>query len=191
MKTIKGKKKLPEYRAWTGMIQRCENPKNDAFKSYGGRGIKVCKRWRLSFESFLEDAGYRPSDKHTIERIDVNKGYSKSNVCWATRLEQQRNRRNSLYVDYKGERVLLKKLSEKLGIKYDTLRGRMRWGMKKPLDKPADYARHYYTFQGKTLSNVQWAKKIGIDPETLRDRLKAGWSLKLALTTKKQKGKFR
>lgn len=73
------------------MIQRCANPKNIAYPYYGGRGITVCARWQ-SFPNFLEDMGERPPGT-TIDRRDNEKGYSKDNCRWATRQEQDGNKR--------------------------------------------------------------------------------------------------
>lgn len=81
----------PEYRVWKGMIARCENRARDFYPRYGGRGIKVCRRWRKSFPAFLADLGPRPSSRHTLDRIDNDRDYAPTNCRWATNEEQGQN----------------------------------------------------------------------------------------------------
>ena len=77
------------------MIARCENPNHPVYKYYGGRGIKVCARWHI-LDNFLKDVGERPSSAHSIDRWPNNDGdYGPDNFRWATRQQQQRNRRNA------------------------------------------------------------------------------------------------
>lgn len=85
---------FPEHSIWLGMIDRCTNEKNAAYPNYGGRGIKVCQEWIDSFLSFYEDMGKRPSRKHSIDRIDNNGNYDKSNCRWTTTIVQNNNRRD-------------------------------------------------------------------------------------------------
>ncbi len=87
----RGIRPTPEYQAWINMRVRCTNPNSSAFPRYGGRGIKVCDEWTISFESFLAHVGPRPSARHSIDRIDVNGDYEPGNVQWTTADHQARN----------------------------------------------------------------------------------------------------
>ncbi len=93
-RAIHGMWKSTEYRVWGGMKQRCHNARCVHYSRYGGRGIKVCKRWRDSFQAFLKDVGPRPSMDHSLDRFPDNDGdYKPGNVRWATREEQRANTR--------------------------------------------------------------------------------------------------
>lgn len=81
----------PLYEIWCAMRSRCNNPNNHAYKDYGGRGIKVCKRWN-DFTNFIADVGERPPN-HSLNRINNNGNYNPKNVRWSTPLEQRHNRR--------------------------------------------------------------------------------------------------
>ncbi len=87
-----GASRTPEYVAWESMRQRCLNSNNRAYRYYGARGITIDERWNL-FTNFLEDMGPKPHPSLSLERRDNNKGYSKENCYFATRSEQNRNRR--------------------------------------------------------------------------------------------------
>ncbi len=88
-----GDSRSSEYNTWCTMIQRCENPNSTKYPDYGGRGIKVCKRWRTSYANFLEDMGRRPP-RQSIDRQNVNGNYTPSNCRWATAKEQRANQRS-------------------------------------------------------------------------------------------------
>lgn len=91
--TIHGMAGTSIYRTWQDIIKRCENPKHSAYKYYGGRGIKICKYWRNSFEAFYADVGDRPEGM-TLDRWPNNNGdYEPNNWRWATWKEQANNTR--------------------------------------------------------------------------------------------------
>ncbi len=81
----------PLYSVWAGMRARCLNINRKDYKNYGGRGVKICKRWD-AFALFVKDMGERP-DGYTLERIDNDKGYFSGNCKWASRKEQNNNQR--------------------------------------------------------------------------------------------------
>ncbi len=132
-----------EHGTWLRMKARCYNPKRAGYALYGGRGIKVCGRWLYSFENFLADMGPAPTPEHSIDRIDVNKGYSKRNCRWATRSQQCRNQRTNRRFTYQGETKCLGEWAELFGMNYGTLQSRIyRDGMsiEDALTKPMRYA---------------------------------------------------
>ena len=108
------------------MIDRCENPNSSTWKNYGGRGIYVDPVWRNDPVAFIEFMGPRPSENHSVDRVDVDGPYAPWNCVWATPEDQANNRRNN---------VLL-------------------------------------TFEGRTQTNAQWAREIGVSSTTLSDRRK-------------------
>lgn len=116
-----------EYNVWVGMRTRCNDPQQESYHNYGGRGIKVCKRWD-DFSVFMVDMGLRPSSKHTIERIDNNKGYEPSNCRWATRAEQVRNSRRTILFTLDGTTACLKDWCKSLGVSYSAAVWRIRNG---------------------------------------------------------------
>jgi hypothetical protein len=116
-------KRTKAYRTWAHILGRCNNPTDRDYKNYGGRGISVCQRWH-SFENFLADMG-EPSPHLTIERIDNNKGYYKSNCLWATHAEQHRNTRRTIIIDG----LCLKDYCAKHHLPYEGMQARIRRGM--------------------------------------------------------------
>ncbi len=130
----------PEYRAWWAMIRRCYDPNATGFHLWGGRGIKVCDRWRHSFANFLADVGPRPEGtvRHTLDRIDNDRDYEPGNVRWATFPEQARNTRRTVMIEHDGRRACLTDWAESLGISATTLKARIRrLGTERALSTPS------------------------------------------------------
>lgn len=93
--TTHGMSHSVEYRAWMMMRSRCSNRNIQAWQHYGARGIKVCPEWEVSFVAFYEYMGPRPSDRHSIDRIDVDGHYEPGNVRWAVPIQQRANQRRA------------------------------------------------------------------------------------------------
>jgi hypothetical protein len=89
---LAAKSETPEYCTWRRMIRRCYCESEGRYSYYGGRGIRVCDRWRESFENFLADMGKHPGKGWSLDRIDANGNYEPGNVRWATATTQSRNR---------------------------------------------------------------------------------------------------
>lgn len=120
------------YKIWDGMIQRCTNIKNPRWEDYGGRGIKVCKRWH-KVENFLEDMGERPKNKE-LDRENNNKGYNKKNCRWVSKPTNMNNRRNTIHITWKEKSRTLAQWARHLDIKYIVLWKRLymyKWSIKK------------------------------------------------------------
>lgn len=118
----------PTYHSWACMMQRCTNPKRQYWAHYGGRGIKVCDRWR-SFDAFLADMGERPPGT-TLDREDNDRDYTPENCRWADASTQARNSSQVVRVTLRGETRTLPDWCEKLSRSINTVRCRVkRYGM--------------------------------------------------------------
>ena len=116
-----GATNTPEFRTWTKMKERCGNENAVNYNDYGGRGIVVDQSWINSFETFQRDMGPIPGPGYSIERKDNSKGYTPGNCHWATKTEQNRNRRNTLTFRYLDRDVTLGELSDLTGLSYRLL----------------------------------------------------------------------
>ena len=109
------------------MKQRCNYEAGIAYEAYGAKGIKVCDRWMESFENFLEDMGERPKGM-TLDRIDSSGDYEPGNCRWATKKQQDRNRKSTILVTRDGVTKCVKDWCDELGLNVDQVYGRIRWG---------------------------------------------------------------
>ena len=121
------KKVPPLYWVWRSMRDRCHNPNFKQWKDYGGRGIRICPEWD-SFDQFVSDMGPRP-DGYSLDRVDNDSDYCPSNCRWASRREQQRNQRRAVFVTIDGHQYRAIELSERSGLKVDTIVKRASLGM--------------------------------------------------------------
>lgn len=192
-----GMSRTPTYKSWQEMRTRCEDPKAISFPNYGGRGIKVCERWRNSFENFLEDMGPRPAGR-SLDRKRGAEGYSPSNCVWSTRTEQNRNKRSNVLVKYKGREQCLSAWCEELKIPYGRTYHRIvikgwpaaiafeapfvAYAIRHPKDRLTGRS-HMLSYQGMTKTLTQWATALGMSAATLTSRVvQRGWDIERAFT---------
>jgi hypothetical protein len=116
------------YRAWINMKSRCNNPKTPGWPRYGGRGIVVCDRWNGSFANFLADMGEKPSEFHSLDRINNDGNYEPTNCRWATDIEQRRNTSANHMVKIDGVEMSLTAAAELTGVKPNLAIQRIRRG---------------------------------------------------------------
>lgn len=182
----------PEFSAWARMVSRCEQPSMRNYAYYGGRGIKVCDRWRHSFSAFLEDMGPKPTRRHSIDRIDFDGDYEPSNCRWATHLEQMANTRRNRMLTAFGETLHMQEWCRRMGIKQQLLWDRLStgWPIEKALTTPTGAIkggtvdRFLVTHNGREQTLREWARDLGVTRKLLHTRLKRGWSVERAFTQK-------
>lgn len=181
----------PEYRSWMAMNSRCNNPKNHAYKDYGGRGIRIDERWK-DFSVFFSDMGERPSISHSLERRENDKGYSKENCYWATKKQQANNTRRCVLITFNNKTQTLKQWCEELGLKYKQTHKRIHtfgWSIEDAFTKPCHTIKRLITYKGKTQRVVEWARELCISEHQIRSRLDfLGLSVEEALDAKSRTG---
>ena len=131
-----GMSQTPVHNVWTAMKQRCTNPSSPNWKNYGGRGIKVCKRW-MKFENFLKDMG-EPPEGMSIDRVNNDGDYEPSNCRWSTRKQQNNNTRSNQRITFQGRTQTLTQWAEEYGLGRQQLYWRIKrgWTIEKALQTP-------------------------------------------------------
>lgn len=122
-----GMTKTKIYQKWLGIKKRCNNPNEQNFRNYGARGIKICKEWKNDFSAFRDYVSALPhygEEGYSLDRINNDGNYEPGNLRWATKHEQNTNRRNSAFYEYKGNKIPLTDLSKLVNVPYGTLRSR-------------------------------------------------------------------
>lgn len=134
---VYSKEDSPEYAIWRGIVQRTGAKKGKNASWYSTVGI--CPEWKESFEAFLKDMGKRPSDHHSVERVDTTKGYCPDNCVWATAQEQANNRKTNHVIEHLGEHLTIAQWARRYGIKQPTLLARIsryKWSIDAALTTP-------------------------------------------------------
>lgn len=148
--TAKGKMPTRAYTAYTAAKGRVTNTKNKYWDLYGGRGIKMCRRWAEAFENFFEDMGHC-ADKLSLDRTDVDGHYScgkcaecvangwAMNCKWITQSEQCNNTRRCRFIEFEGKRQTISQWAREKGIHAGTLHDRLtycKWTVERALNTP-------------------------------------------------------
>lgn len=161
--TSHGMRRTPEYNIWRSMKSRCYKKTNAAYHNYGGRGIEVCESWRESFTNFIADMGKRPSDSHSIDRIDNDGHYEPGNCHWSTAVIQGNNKRNNLRLEVEGKNMTIAEWARERSIPYATLIQRIsRYGWS---------AQQALGFEPPPRRNAsRWKSKTNLSPTTSKTR---------------------
>lgn len=106
----------PEHISWRAMRRRCLDPNDKNYSLYGGRGVSISEEWVGDFLAFYRDMGPKPTNKHSLDRIDVNGNYCKENCRWATQFQQTQNTRRNNMIQFRGETLCLREWSRRLDI---------------------------------------------------------------------------
>ena len=193
------------YGIWFHMKGRCYNQNHRAYKNYGARGITVCEEWRLSYDNFKVWAscnGYQ--EDLTLERLDVNGPYSPENCTWILKKYQNRNKRNTKYVNIFGERLNLAEACTRYSkVPYVTVKSRLRkgWSDEYAVLLPSitdcrnlnikQGFREYTIFGETAILPVHIKKYAKVDSHTVFSRMDKGWHVLNALFLPKINGKVR
>jgi hypothetical protein len=121
-----GKCKTKAYRSWKKMRDRCFNPNDTYYHNYGGRGINVCDRWN-DFQNFFDDMGERPENR-SLDRINNDGDYEPANCRWATKDQQEKNKRSNKRIVFEGKSMIGVEWAKELNMDYSTLLTRLRRG---------------------------------------------------------------
>jgi hypothetical protein len=171
------KKDHKEYFVWKSMRARCRHD-----KYYLKNRILVCERWNC-YNNFIEDMGKRPSDKHSIDRINTLGDYEPSNCRWTTQDVQNKNRGSFNKIFTKdGRTMVLKDWARHLGINYTTLYNRI-YKSNMAFEEAIFYVKNVYELRGHTYTLDELSIAYNIPKENISNRLAKKWDLERALTT--------
>lgn len=179
---------------YSDMKKRCYNPNNKSYKDYGGRGITVCEEWLnterckkgikgwYAFKEWALSNGY--TDELTLDRIDVNKGYSPNNCRWVTRKVQNNNQRSNRLITYQDKTQNLKQWCEELNLNYGTVVSRLNeshWTIEKALSIKENAHYRMITYKGKTQCLKDWCRELKLKYGKTLGRIdKCHWTIERA-----------
>lgn len=168
------------YTVWKNMKTRCYNSQYWNYPNYGGRGITICEEWLKDFSSFYSwalSSGYQ--EGLTIERVNNDGPYSPDNCKWATKEEQDANRRNNHRLTYKGETKTVTQWAKLTGLPAAAILSRIRygWSPDEIIETPSGGKSETIVYDGITEKISYWSKVTGFSAHTIRMRLRAGWSV--------------
>lgn len=169
------------YVIWKNMMARCYNPKDVGYKNYGARGVTVYDEWHdvSVFAEWAYANGY--ADDLTIDRINTNGNYEPDNCRWVSMKVQQNNKRNNVFLEYKGERLTLAQWSDKMEIPYSTLVNRHSngWSIEEILETPVKESKtRYIEYNGEVHNISEWERLLGFRTGVINKRIKMGWDIK-------------
>ena len=180
-----GMTETSEYSAWKNIKSRCLNSDHKHYSNYGGRGIKICDRWKNSFENFFTDMGKKPTSKHSIDRIDNNSDYCPENCKWSTRVQQENNKRtNKPLITIGNETRTIAQWTTKMGFEESVIYNRLKlgWSEYDAVMTPVETGK-LITIGNETRAIAQWTTKMGFNRTLIQSRLRLGWSEYKAVMT--------
>jgi hypothetical protein len=161
------------HKAWLGILFRCNNPNAECYHNYGGRGIRV---EFASFEEFYAEIGDPPTPKHTVERIDNEKGYAPGNVKWATMDEQRRNSRQNKFLTINGKTQTVADWAKETNLPDHTILTRLnRSKSAEESVAPVTLGTMSLSLNGETHTVIEWAMLTGIPEDVIRMRMFRKW----------------
>lgn len=199
-KEFRDEKMAPYYKMWDSIIQRCTNPSHAGYKGYGERGINLHEDWRKSYKEFekyiVENLGHKPSDDHSIDRIDNNGSYVPGNLKWSTREEQQNNTRKSLkyktgvpddsLISYNNELITICEFSKLVGIHLTAVKYRYsQYPASSDWILSSDFDNRYYEWNGHKYNMAELSLISKIPYSKLFQRINnSGWCIEKAMNEK-------